>query len=79
MSGWYDGRREFQVFAILGVSEAEFGGLAIWDNLTNQYARRGKAELAGGLRVMQRVALSDIPFEELVEQARRTVQRALPV
>jgi taurine dioxygenase len=45
--------------------------LVIWDNLAIQHARREEAVLAGGSRAMQRVALSDVPFAELVERARR--------
>jgi taurine dioxygenase len=49
--------------------------LVIWDNLSVQHARREEADPAGGSRVMQRVALNDVPFVELVEHARRTERR----
>ena len=50
----------------------ESNDLVIWDNLSVQHARPEEADLARGLRSMQRVALNDVPFVELVERARRT-------
>jgi taurine dioxygenase len=43
--------------------------LVVWDNLAVQHARPEIAEPADGARAMQRVALSDTPYYELVERA----------
>ena len=45
--------------------------LVIWDNLAVQHARTEKADLSKGHRVMQRVALNEIAFPELLARARQ--------
>jgi taurine dioxygenase len=45
--------------------------LVAWDNLAVQHARPEVAEPAQGPRAMQRVALAEVPYFELVERARR--------
>jgi taurine dioxygenase len=45
--------------------------LVIWDNLAVQHARTEKADISRGHRVMQRVALNDVAFPELLERARQ--------
>jgi taurine dioxygenase len=51
--------------------------LLIWDNLAIQHARCQDAQVADGVRTMQRVALSEVTFAELVERARRVSPQAL--
>lgn len=41
--------------------------LVIWDNVALQHARRGRAELEQGRRVLQRVMLSEKTYEDLIE------------
>jgi taurine dioxygenase len=50
--------------------------LVIWDNLAIQHARPEDANVEDGPRAMQRVALSDVPFGELVERARLREKQA---
>lgn len=45
--------------------------LLMWDNLAIQHARCEEADVTAGPRAMQRVALSDVSFDELLERARR--------
>jgi taurine dioxygenase len=45
--------------------------LLIWDNIAIQHARPEQADPGAGERAIQRVALSEIPFSELVDRARR--------
>jgi taurine dioxygenase len=40
--------------------------LVIWDNVALQHARRGRAELEHGRRVLQRVMLSEKTYEDLI-------------
>lgn len=44
--------------------------LLVWDNLALQHARSDEADPAHGERAMQRVALSDVTLDELIERAR---------
>jgi taurine dioxygenase len=46
------------------------GDLLIWDNLAVQHARTRPSNPAEGERAMQRVALSEIGLDELVQRAR---------
>ncbi len=48
----------------------QLGDLVMWDNLALQHARREKSDFAGGPRALQRVALSEVGLQELVERAR---------
>ena len=45
--------------------------LLIWDNLAVQHARPARSALEDGGRALQRVAISDVGYAELVERARR--------
>jgi taurine dioxygenase len=45
--------------------------LLIWDNLALQHARPEASDPAQGSRVMQRVAVGDVPYPELVRRARQ--------
>lgn len=49
----------------------EIFDLIVWDNLAVQHARTEKADISKGHRVMQRVALNDVAFPELLERARQ--------
>ena len=46
------------------------GDLLIWDNLAVQHARTRPADPSEGERAMQRVALSEVGLDELVDRAR---------
>lgn len=46
------------------------GDLVIWDNLAVQHARTRPSDPSEGERAMQRVALSEVGLDELVERAR---------
>jgi taurine dioxygenase len=51
----------------------------IWDNLALQHARQDEAEIADGARAMQRVALNEVTYPELIarawqQQKRRALQ-----
>jgi taurine dioxygenase len=53
--------------------------LVIWDNLAIQHARTDEANIAQGRRVLQRVALNGVTYEELIarawkQQGRRALQ-----
>jgi taurine dioxygenase len=52
--------------------------LIVWDNLSIQHARPEVAEPALGPRAMQRVALAEVPYHELVERARRQERERAP-
>jgi taurine dioxygenase len=43
--------------------------LVIWDNLAVQHARTDVANIADGRRLLQRVALNDVPYEDLIARA----------
>ena len=45
--------------------------LLIWDNMALQHARKAEADPVGGTRKMQRVALNQVPFADLVDRARK--------
>lgn len=54
--------------------------LIVWDNLALQHARREKADLKVGRRIMQRVAMSEVNFAELIRRAReQQSQRQLTI
>jgi alpha-ketoglutarate-dependent taurine dioxygenase len=44
--------------------------LLMWDNLAVQHARTKKSEPSEGARALQRVALSEVGLDELIERAR---------
>ncbi len=44
--------------------------LVMWDNLAIQHARTEEASLGAGKRALQRVALAEVGFHELLERAR---------
>jgi len=44
--------------------------LLMWDNLAVQHARTRKSEPSEGARALQRVALSEVGLDELIERAR---------
>jgi taurine dioxygenase len=44
--------------------------LVVWDNLAVQHARTDQADIADGRRLLQRVALNEVPYEELIRRAR---------
>lgn len=44
--------------------------LLMWDNLAVQHARREHSDIAGGARVLQRVALCEITLQESIDRAR---------
>lgn len=47
----------------------ELHDLLIWDNVALQHARRDEAEMAHGGRAMQRVALNEVTYPELIARA----------
>lgn len=65
-----------ELFARLYASERRYehpwrvGDLLIWDNLAVQHARTRPSHPSEGERAMQRVALSEVGLDELVERAR---------
>ena len=48
----------------------QLGDLMMWDNLAVQHARREHSDIAGGARVLQRVALCEITLQESIDRAR---------
>jgi taurine dioxygenase len=53
----------------------ELNDLIVWDNLAVQHARPQAAEPGDGARAMQRVALGEASFAELVERAKQNASR----
>jgi taurine dioxygenase len=53
----------------------QLGDLIMWDNLVIQHARTEEANPRAGKRALQRVALAEVGFHELLERA-RTAQAA---
>jgi taurine dioxygenase len=47
----------------------ELYDLLIWDNVALQHARREEADVARGPRAMQRVALNEVTYPELIARA----------
>jgi taurine dioxygenase len=65
-----------ELFGYLYAAEAryqhwwELGDLIMWDNLAIQHARTEEAIPRAGRRALQRVALAEVGFHELLERAR---------
>jgi taurine dioxygenase len=65
-----------ELFGYLYAAEAryqhwwELGDLIMWDNLAIQHARTEEAHPRAGKRALQRVALAEVGFHELLERAR---------
>jgi taurine dioxygenase len=50
--------------------------LLIWDNLAVQHARPARTAPSEGVRALQRVALNEVGYAELIERARRQEREA---
>jgi alpha-ketoglutarate-dependent taurine dioxygenase len=76
----FDGARSREIvdelFAYLYAEEARYrhwwqlDDLVMWDNLAIQHARTEEAHPRAGRRALQRVALAEVGFHELLERAR---------
>jgi alpha-ketoglutarate-dependent taurine dioxygenase len=51
--------------------------LLMWDNLAVQHARTKKSDPSEGTRALQRVALSEVGLDDLIERARQREQAAI--
>jgi taurine dioxygenase len=49
----------------------------IWDNLALQHSRPKVADLAAGVRAVQRVAINEVGYSELIERAREQERQRL--
>jgi len=64
------------LFAALYAPERQYehvwqpGDLLVWDNLSTQHARREVSDPGEGKRALQRVALAELGFHELIERER---------
>jgi taurine dioxygenase len=57
------------------VHQWKLNDLIVWDNFAVQHARPQAAEPQDGARAMQRVALGEATFEELIERAKQNASR----